>query len=163
MELKTVTEILPEAFFTVREQTLIFLLSIPMGIFLGVLYDVFRALRVMFPPLRKTIPTTVCDILYFQLCGICIYMFSLIFARGEIRAYYWLGGAIGGALYLLTAGTVVIGVIRRIFGVIFGIIAFIKRHAVKIWAKISTKTEKKVVSNTQKSKKHPKVSKKHLK
>lgn len=153
MELKTVTEVLPEAFFTVREQTLLFLLTIPLGIVLGVLYDVFRALRVMFPPLRKTIPTAVCDIIYFQLCGICIYLFSLIFARGEIRAFYWLGAAIGGALYLLTVGTVVIGIIRRVFGVIFGIIAFIKRHAGKIRSKISTKIESKVVSNVQNSEK----------
>lgn len=40
------TKIEPEAFFTVSEQTELFLLSVLAGVTFGVLWDVFRALRV---------------------------------------------------------------------------------------------------------------------
>ena len=82
------TKIEPEAFFTVSEQTELFLLSVLAGVTFGVLWDVFRALRVMLPPMRSTALTAVCDALYMIICGLGLYIFSLLFARGEIRAFY---------------------------------------------------------------------------
>ena len=114
------TKIEPEAFFTVSEQTELFLLSVLAGVTFGVLWDVFRALRVMLPPMRSTALTAVCDALYMIICGLGLYIFSLLFARGEIRAFYWLGALLGAVIYILTAGTVIMGFLRWLFGGIYG-------------------------------------------
>ena len=114
------TKIEPEAFFTVSEQTELFLLSVLAGVTFGVLWDVFRALRVMLPPMRSTALTAVCDALYMIICGLGLYIFSLLFARGEIRAFYWLGALLGAVIYILTVGTVIMGFLRWLFGGIYG-------------------------------------------
>ena len=111
-----------EAFFTVSQQTALFLLSVVMGAVIGVIYDVFRAVRAAFPFMRKTIPTVVCDILFMLIAGMIVYIFSLLFAGGEVRGYYWLGSALGMIIYLMTAGTVVIGVIRWVSKLIYRLI-----------------------------------------
>lgn len=132
-----------EAFFTVNEQAELFLMSAGMGILFGVLYDVFRTLRVVFPPLGKVIPTAVCDAVFVTICGFGIYLFSLLFARGEVRAYFALGAALGMTVYLFTVGTVVIGIIRVVFGTVYKILLkvynIIKIPIVKIKSVIITK------------------------
>lgn len=165
------SEISTEAFFTVNEQTELFLMSVLLGGVFGVVYDVFRALRVIFPTLKRTVPTALCDILFFIICGFGIYIFSLTFARGEIRGYYWIGALLGGIIYLMTAGTVVIGIIRAVFGTVYGLLnklyikikdSFTKLTA-KIYAKIRTKKESKIVANAEKTEIKPKIKEKHLK
>lgn len=138
-------KISPEAFFTVREQTVLFLLSVVMGAGFGVIFDVFRALRVIVPPMRAKVPTAICDVIFFLICGFFVYMFSMTFARGEIRAYYWLGALLGGIIYLLTVGTAVMTVIRFVFGGIYGalhkVYLLCKLQFVKIIRKIPHKKE----------------------
>ena len=89
------TKIEPEAFFTVSEQTELFLLSVLAGVTFGVLWDVFRALRVMLPPMRSTALTAVCDALYMIICGLGLYIFSLLFA-GRDKGVLLAGCAAGG-------------------------------------------------------------------
>lgn len=114
------SDIEPEAFFTVSEETELFLLSVLLGGGLGVLYDVFRALRVVFPPLGKPAATAVCDVIFFLCSGYIIYLFSLLCARGEVRGFFWAGALLGGIIYLLTAGTVVMGIIRTVMaGIVY--------------------------------------------
>lgn len=108
-----------ESFFTVYEQTRLFLLSVAMGAVFGIIFDIFRALRVIFPFLKKNIPTIICDILFVIICGLGIYFFSLVFARGEVRMYYAAGALLGMIIYLMTAGTVIMGIIRSFFGFIY--------------------------------------------
>lgn len=171
MFIQPMSEISPEAFFTVNEQTELFLMSVLLGGVFGAVYDVFRALRVIFPALRRTIPTAVCDVIFFIICGFGIYVFSLLFARGEIRGYYWIGALLGGIIYLMTAGTVVIGVIRAVFGAIYSLLnkIFIKvrdllvKPAVHIFNKMRTKMRGVFVTNAEKMKKRSKNREKHLK
>lgn len=116
-----------EAFMPVCRQTELFLLSVLLGGCLGLLWDVFRAIRAIFPVMGKSVPTAVCDALYIVLCGIAIYFFSLIAGDGMVRGYYWAGAFIGALIYILTAGTVVIGIIRAVFGTIYKVIGGIFR------------------------------------
>lgn len=144
-----------ETFMPVSRQTELFLLSVLLGAAFGVIYDVFRALRVVFPVLGKKLPTALCDILYFLICGVGIYLFSLIAARGEVRGYYWLGAFLGAVMYLLTAGTVVIGVIRAVFGTVYGafkrIFTAISKPFISLFRKIFTKKDFKFVINDKKT------------
>jgi len=143
-----------EAFFTVSEQTELFLLSVLAGVVFGVLWDVFRALRVIFPPMRSTILTAVCDALYMIICGFGIYIFSLIFARGEIRFYYFLGALLGAVIYIMTAGKVIMGIIRWLFEGIYGalrkVYLFAAKPIVFLRQKMSTKIKEKFVLNAKK-------------
>ncbi|MGN0665623.1 MAG: spore cortex biosynthesis protein YabQ [Huintestinicola sp.] len=134
-----------ESFFTINEQTELFLLSVVMGGLFGIVYDVFRAARVVFPPMAARVPTIICDVLFMLICGFGVYLFSMLFARGEVRAYYGGGALLGMIIYLMTVGTVIIGVIRTVFGLIYGgirkVYITIRLLIVKICNKIVTKTE----------------------
>ncbi|MCM1578356.1 MAG: spore cortex biosynthesis protein YabQ [Ruminococcus sp.] len=149
-----ITEIETEAFFTVAEQTELFLLSVAMGGVFGVVFDLFRALRVLLPPLRGNAATAAGDILFFCICGFGIYLFSLLFAGGEVRVYYWVGAFLGGVIYIMTVGTVVMGIFRGIFGRLYGMLYKISMKmfdtAKKIFAKVSQKIKAKFVANAEK-------------
>lgn len=138
----------------VCRQTELFLLSVLLGGGLGVLWDVFRAIRAIFPLMGKTVPTAICDGLYLVLCGMGIYIFSLILGDGQVRGYYWLGAFLGAVIYILTAGTLVIGIIRRIFGTVYRIVGGALRKAAKpfsrMFQKIGTKKGYKFVTNAKK-------------
>lgn len=161
------TKIETEAFFTISEQTELFLLSVLAGAVFGIIWDVFRTLRIMLPPLRTAAMTALCDIIYMIICGLGLYLFSLLFARGEIRGYYWLGALLGAVIYVMSAGNAVIGVIRRIFAVIYGLLHKVYLFAAKpfvfLWRKIFTKNGYKFVSNAKKLLPKTKNYKKHLK
>lgn len=120
--LPLMTEIETETFFTVAEQTELFLLSVVMGAVFGVLFDVFRALRVVFPPLGGSAATAAEDIIFFVICGFGIYVFSLTFAGGEVRGYYWVGAFLGGVIYIMTVGKVVMGIFHGIFDRLYRLI-----------------------------------------
>lgn len=147
-------EIEPETFFTVAEQTELFLLSVVMGGAFGVIFDVFRALRVVFPPLRCRGATAAGDILFFGICGFAIYVFSLTFAGGEVRGYYWVGAFLGGVIYIMTVGTVVMGIFHGIFDRLYRFISIILRKlrsiTEKLFGEISAKFQEKIVENTKK-------------
>ena len=144
----------PETFMPVCRQTELFLLSVLLGGGLGVLWDVFRAVRAIFPVMGRTVPTAICDGIYLILCGMGIYIFSLLMGDGQVRGDYWLGAFLGAVIYILTAGTVMIGIIRRIFGTVYRLAggAFRKAAApfTRMFKKIGTKKGYKFVTNAKK-------------
>ncbi|MCC8042071.1 MAG: spore cortex biosynthesis protein YabQ [Oscillospiraceae bacterium] len=108
-----------ETFFTLREQAELFLLSVALGVALGVLFDFFRALRIVFPPLGAMIPTAICDILYFVICGLALYALALTKARGSVENFTIPGAVFGAVLYIAVAGNAIIGVMRKLFSRIY--------------------------------------------
>ena len=74
----------PETFFTVHEELILFGLSCLFGAALGVCYDVFRALRLIVP--HNFVLVMAEDIVFF--IGYCIFLsaFTAAAARGE-RCY----------------------------------------------------------------------------
>ncbi|MBQ5332994.1 MAG: spore cortex biosynthesis protein YabQ [Oscillospiraceae bacterium] len=144
----------PETFMPVCRQTELFLLSVLLGGGIGVLYDVFRALRAIFPLMGRTVPTAVCDIIFLLLCGLGMFLFSVMAGDGQVRGYYLLGAILGMVIYLLTAGTVIIGVIRTVFGTVYRVLGGILRRMGKplaeLFKKISTKKDYKFVTYAKK-------------
>ena len=64
-------------------QTEIFLLSLGFGFLLGILYDIFRTMRLI---ISKSVTfTVIMDILYFLLCSLLIFCFNLVADSGKIR------------------------------------------------------------------------------
>ncbi|MBQ2823184.1 MAG: spore cortex biosynthesis protein YabQ [Oscillospiraceae bacterium] len=103
-----------DTFFTVSEQLLQFLLSVVLGAGLGVVYDVFRVIRIVFPFARKKGAVCVGDIIFMVLCGFAVFLFAAMFCRGEVRFFCIFGAVPGFILYMLTLGNFVTGVFRVI-------------------------------------------------
>ena len=92
-------------------QAQIFLLSLLLGAAFGVLYDFFRALRVVFdpPPLIVFFE----DILYAALCACLCFSFTLLTNTGEIRGYIFMGTLTGFIIYFCTVGALFIRWFKR--------------------------------------------------
>lgn len=130
------------------EQTEIFFYSLGFGFLLGILYDVFRTLRMIIS--RSKGFTFFMDLLYFAVCAVLTFCFIMVVDSGKVRIYVALGEALGwliyyfsfGAIAIKVSGAVVRGVrsafsaiskpFRRIFGKIrrkfMKIAAFLKKN-----------------------------------
>ncbi len=108
---------IPETYFTVEEQLMLFLYSCLCGAAAGVLYDVFRTLRIILP--HNMALVIIEDIIFFLICSLSIISFTSVMARGEFRFYYIIGGVTGFILYFFTLGNIVIKIIRHLFKIIY--------------------------------------------
>ena len=103
-----------DTFFSISQQTALFLLSVVLGAGLGVVYDCFRVFRIVFPPASKKAAVAVEDIIFWLIYGFCVFCYSAVLARGQVRFFIVAGSLIGFVLYIVTIGNAVTGVIRRI-------------------------------------------------
>ncbi len=85
-------------------QTEIFLLSLGFGFLLGILYDVFRTLRLIIS--RSVSFTVAVDILYFLLCALFVFCFNLVVDSGKIRLYVLFGDMLGWLIWYFSLGEI---------------------------------------------------------
>ena len=90
------------------------------GFFLGVLYNVFRAVRIAFPKLKLT--AAVLDILFALISAFTLFAYSVEYGTGFFRLYYVFAAAVGFAVNMLTLGFAVPPV-SRLFGMLFSAVA----------------------------------------
>ena len=83
-------------------QFLTFGYSCLLGVILGIIYDIFRILRMIIN--SKSITMFVQDVIYFVISGIITFVFVLEFNSGESRFYILAGEAVGWILYHITVG-----------------------------------------------------------
>lgn len=93
-------------------QTEIFLLSLGFGFLLGILYDVFRTLRLIIS--SSSWFTVFADIVYFMLCAFLVFCFNLAVDSGRIRLYVLLGDLLGWMIYYFSLGEISIRLSNRI-------------------------------------------------
>ena len=144
-----------ETFFTVNEQTRLFLISCILGIPLGILFDIFRVIRTLLP--HNTILVAIEDIFFMALYAVFMTAFTIVCARGDYRFFYTIGNILGFALYFFTAGNIILGVIRKISHWIHSFFRFISLPFRKISAKIFSKS-KQLCNNNDNLKKNIKSS-----
>ncbi|MGN1316249.1 MAG: spore cortex biosynthesis protein YabQ [Acutalibacteraceae bacterium] len=149
------------------EQTLIFIASLGIGFLLGILYDLFRALRLSFTKGKAAI--VIFDLLYFFAVAFFSYMFILASNKGEVRSYIIIGELLGAVFYYFSLGIAVIKitdnlvkVLKRFYGLLFKIISFPFRFLNRVFSKIFGKMKlffKKSEKNSKKMQKKvlPKV------
>lgn len=111
-----------DTFFSISQQTALFLLSVVLGAALGVVYDCFRVFRIVFPPAAKNAAVAVEDIIFWLFYGFCVFCYSAVLARGQVRFFIVLGSLIGFVLYLVTIGNAVTGIIRRIVTAVYKVL-----------------------------------------
>lgn len=100
-----------ESFFTVSEQMKLFLLSCLFGFPIGIVYDVFRAVRIIFP--SGKIAAAIEDILFFIIYAVFLMCFTVSCARSEFRIYFCVGNLIGFIIYFFTVGNITIRIINK--------------------------------------------------
>lgn len=139
------SHIIPETFFTVNEELSLFLLSCLCGVFIGAAYDIFRALRVIFP--HNNTLVLIEDILF--LCGYAVFLtaFASAAARGHLRGYYIIGNAIGFTVYICTVGNIIISVWRKLFFIYGRVLSVLFCPIKRIYAFLCKKVHLKFVGN----------------
>ena len=97
-------------------QSMVFGCSCILGVALGILYDVFRIIRVVINP--KNITVFVQDVIYFLTSGVITFLFVLAFNFGELRFYILIWESAGWTLYHVTLGYIIYKNFRKIVAII---------------------------------------------
>ncbi len=92
-------------------QTEIFLLSLGFGFLLGILYDIFRTLRLIISGSSGF--TVFADVVYFLVCAFLVFCFNLVVDSGKIRLYVLLGDMLGWMIYYFSFGEISIKLSNR--------------------------------------------------
>lgn len=137
----------PETFFNAHEQLILFGISCIFGVLLGICYDVFRTVRMIFP--HNSIIVFIEDVLF--LCGYAAFvmLFAAAEMRGEVRFYNVLGNILGFTVYICTVGNIVTAVVRKLCGIISSALRIIMRPAVSVYVFICEKVGVKFVGNSK--------------
>lgn len=138
---------IPETFFSVREQLLLFALSCLGGAVIGVYYDVFRTLRTVLP--HNFLLVAFEDVLFLMGWAVFTTAFSSAAARGELRFYYLIGNLLGFIVYLLTVGSAVIRTIRKLCSLLRGVFNIIIRPFKSLYVLICKKYGGKFVGSSK--------------
>lgn len=115
----------PETFYSVNEQLVLFGLSCLFGAVLGVCYDIFRTARVIFP--HNSWLVLIEDIAFLAGYTVFITAFASAAARGELRFYFVIGNILGFTVYLCTVGSAVIKTMKKLYSLLRTVFAFIMR------------------------------------
>ncbi len=106
------------------DQTEIFLYALGFGFLLGVLYGVFRAVRMLIPNSAGFL--FFMDLLYFAVCTFLVFCFMLVTDSGRIRVYVALGMIMGWTVCYFSFGAIAMRVgksvseiLRNIFLALF--------------------------------------------
>lgn len=84
------------------EQISVVAYSVVLGAILGIIYDIFRTIRLFIDP--KNLGMFIQDVIYFLLSGLITFLFVLIFNFGESRFYILAGEAVGWCAYHISVG-----------------------------------------------------------
>lgn len=111
-----------DTFFSISQQTALFLLSVVLGAGLGVVYDCFRVFRIIVPRAARSAAVAVQDVIFWLIYGFCVFCYAAALARGQVRLFIVLGSLIGFILYIFTVGNAVTRVIRRVVNAVYGVL-----------------------------------------
>lgn len=159
----TLLAILPDGFetqmiFGIEKETMLFLLSVLLGVFFGLCYEVLRILRRSFG--HHDAVVFIEDFLFVIACGLCYYVFVTALAWGQLRGFILSGCVIGMFLERITVGNALTCVVSTV-------ICFVKKHIFKrptaFIVRNATKVTGKFVQNTKSLFKKRKTQKKRLK
>lgn len=88
----------------ISSQLQVFLYSVGFGFILGLIYDIFRIVRVLIIKNNKAIPVQ--DIAFFSLCAIFTFVFLLVVNNGRFRFNILVALVSGFCVYYLTLGRI---------------------------------------------------------
>lgn len=95
----------------------IFLFSINQGIILGLLYDMYRAIRKIFKP--KKVLGILEDLFLWIIITFVVFIFLLRHLNGVFRGFVFIGFIIGAFFYLKILSYFIFPIVLKIFKLIF--------------------------------------------
>lgn len=110
-------------------QAYIFLATVYAGMLLGLIYDVYRAFRMIIKPGKYFVA-----ILDFSFWILATFLSFFIFFRvngGEIRFYAFIGLALGWGLYVLIIDGITVKLLVKVYEIISGIITWPIKKIIK--------------------------------
>lgn len=128
-------------------EAMLFLTSCMLGAALGVVYDFFRALRLLVPTGAGL--AFVEDGVFFAVAGAAEFVFFLNHTYGQLRVFLLVGQGLGFLIYYLTAGRAVYCIMLRLSKIIRGIVRRIFAAAVWIVNKIFRYRRGKIVQTAE--------------
>lgn len=141
----------------VINQAYLFLIFTINGIFIGILFDIFRVLRRSFK--TSDIITYIQDILFWILTGIILLYSVFTFSNGEIRFYMFLGVFLGSLLYMLMfskyfieINVKILLITKNIIGKVISVVIFPIKIIINSIKKLFFKPIKFITINIQKIK-----------
>lgn len=150
---------------TIADQTRLFLLAIGLGFLLGVVYDLFRVVRMAFTMRRAGV--FIQDVLFFLVCAAVTFVFLLAVNQGEIRGFIIAGEVLGFLIYYFSLGLLAMRVssflvhaTQRIFYLISVPFRALMRLLKRLFGKIGIsvkKTSKKIAKKSKFNLKHDKT------
>ncbi len=118
------------------------------GVAVGIIYDLFRVLRLLFRPTVAAV--FVEDLLFFFLTALLTSIFVFTFHSGVLRLYIVVCAAAGAALWYMTLGRIGYRLWRRAADRIRHMIAVLSAPLRRIWSKFRQKTGKKMKKKMKK-------------
>ncbi len=91
---------------SLSDQTRVFLLSFGFGFILGIMYDIFRTIRLTFSSGKRFI--FLYDVVYVTLCAVFSFLFFLAVNNGKVRGYAFFAELLGWLVYYFSLGVVAI-------------------------------------------------------
>lgn len=107
------------------DQTAVFLQACLLGAVLALLYDCFRISRIAFRTPAGVLFFE--DLLFFIICAVVTFVFMLSTVDGKIRFFILIGELIGGVVYRLTLGYLIMKVSKEIIRGIKCVLRFLFR------------------------------------
>ncbi len=145
-------------------QILLFLRTCGLGFFLGMLYEVFRVIRLA---VGKKFVDCLTDVIYMLLSAVLFFIFLLSFGNGGFRINTITALLVGWLTYIVTFGRVVYRfnerLLRVVKKVVAGVIKVISWPFTAVFSLMKKLTEKIRHCFAKKSKKVSKMLKFHLK
>lgn len=142
---------------TLAEQTSCFLYSCLFGACMSLVYDFFRAVRVIFH--FGKVATFFEDVIYFFALGVVTFGFVIVVNDGELRGYIFLGAFLGWIIYHLSVGNITIRALCWAMGMFHRFLRFLWR---RVFAPMFRPWKKLLQKRKPKAKKCEKRPKKHL-
>lgn len=111
------------------EQTVVFLQACLLGAALGMVYDVFRILRIAFPARPGVVFFQ--DVFFWVICTLTTFFFVLSSLDGVVRVFLIAGELLGGVLYHFTLGEVVMRLAHAIIAGIKTLLQLLHRFLLR--------------------------------
>lgn len=110
-------------------QVILFFEACILGFLLGMLYDVFRILRLSFPNGRVLIFLE--DVLYFAVAAVVSFSFVVLANGGVLRAFLLLGEFLGAVLYFFSLSLLIMKAAQMIIRVIHSFLFLLYRLTIR--------------------------------
>ena len=147
---------IPETYFTVQEQTTLFLYACLLGLPVGLFFDTFRILRVIFP--HHMVAIMLEDILFCFGCAVLLASFTVTACRGEFRLFYPMGMLLGSLVRRFLFGNHLLKIVRRTAAGIRKFLSHLLHPVTALFARLQCKIKqsfRQIIQNIKNKKKNP--------